>query len=94
MSLEWEAFDKVENEGGRADCQDDWNTFSIMRTSQYYTWTSDMLKSYIHDFHVANERGWNLVTEKYGRMMESTAPDRYAQIRDSLPEIPEEKEIL
>jgi hypothetical protein len=91
VSLEWEAFDKVENEGGRADCQDDWNTFSIMRTSQYYTWTSDMLKSYIHDFHVANERGWNLVTEKYGRMMESTAPDRYAQIRDSLPEIPEEK---
>ena len=57
VSLEWEAFDKVENEGGRADCQDDWNTFSIMRTSQYYTWTSDMLKSYIHDFHVANERG-------------------------------------
>lgn len=95
VTLEWEAFDKVDNEGGRADCQDDWNTFSIMRTSQYYTWTPEMLKSYIHDFHAANEKGWNLITEKYGRMMESTAPLKYAEIKDSLPEIPEaKKEII
>lgn len=95
VSLEWEAFDKVENEGGRADCQDDWNTFSIMRKSQYYTWTEEMLKSYISDFHRANDRGWNLITEKYGRMMESTAPLKYAQIRDSFPEIPAvKKEII
>ena len=95
VSLEWEAFDKVENEGGRADCQDDWNTFSIMRKSQYLTWTEEMLKSYIGDFRRANEKGWNLITEKYGRMMESTAPLRYAQIRDSLPELPEmKKEII
>ncbi len=95
VSLEWEAFDKVDNEGGRADCQDDWNTFSIMRKSQYYTWTDDMLKSYIGDFHRANDRGWNLITEKYGRMMESTAPLRYAQIRESLPKLPDvKKEII
>ncbi|MBD5396121.1 MAG: DUF4125 family protein [Lachnospiraceae bacterium] len=95
VTLEWEAFDKVDNEGGRADCQNDWNTFSIMRTSQYYTWTNEMLKSYIHDFHVANEKGWNLITEKYGRMMESTAPSRYAEIKGSLPAIPEvKKEII
>ena len=95
VSLEWEAFDKVENEGGRADCQDDWNTFSIMRKSQYYTWTVEMLKSYISDFHNANDKGWNLITEKYGRMMESTAPLKYAQIKDSLPELPEvKKEII
>ncbi len=95
ISLEWEAFDKVENEGGRADCQDDWNTFAIMRKSQYYTWTEEMLKSYIKDFHRANDRGWNLITEKYGRMMESTAPLKYAQIKDSFPEIPEvKKEII
>ena len=95
VTLEWEAFDKVDNEGGRADCQNDWNTFSIMRTSQYYTWTNEMLKSYIHDFHVANEKGWNLITEKYGRMMESTAPSRYAEIKGSLPVIPEvKKEII
>lgn len=95
ISLEWEAFDKVENEGGRADCQNDWNTFSIMRKSQYYTWTEEMLKSYIRDFHRANDRGWNLITEKYGRMMESTAPLKFMQIKDSLPEIPKaKKEII
>ncbi len=91
VSLEWKAFDKVENEGGRAQCQDDWNTFSIMRKSQYLTWTQEMLRSYIGDFRRAEEKGWNLITEKYGRMMESTAPSRFAQIKDSLPEIPEMK---
>lgn len=95
VSLEWEAFDKVENEGGRAECQDDWNTFSIMRKSQYYTWTEEMLKSYIRDFHRANDKGINLITEKYGRMMESTAPFKYRQIKDAFPEIPEaKKEII
>ncbi len=95
VSLEWEAFDKVENEGGRADCQDDWNTFSIMRKSQYYTWTEEMLQSYISDFRRAKDRGWNLITEKYGRMMESTSPRRFLEIKDSFPAIPPmKKEII
>ena len=94
VSLEWEAFDQVENEGGRADCQDDYNTFSIMRKSQYQTWTVEMLRSYIHDFRAANDNGWNLITEKYGRMMESTAPDRYGQIKESLPFISEDKKHI
>lgn len=94
VSLEWEAFDKVDNEGGRADCQDDWETFSIMRKSQYLTWTPDMLKSYIHDFRAANDNGWNLIAEKYGRMMKSTAPERYEQIKDRFPEVPEVKEEI
>lgn len=94
VSLEWEAFDKVENEGGRAQCQDDWNTFSIMRKSQYLAWTEEMLKSYIHDFNSAGEKGWNLITEKYGRMMESTAPARYEQLKDSFPHIPEMKKAI
>lgn len=95
VQLEWKAFDHVKNEGGRADCQDDFQTFSIMRKSQYQTWSVDLLKSYIHDFRKANENGWNLITEKYGRMMESTTPTRYAQIKDSLPQISEaKKEII
>ncbi len=94
VRLEWEAFDKVVNEGGRADCQDDFNTFTIMRTSQYYNWTEEMLKSYIIDFHRANDRGWNLVTEKYGRMMESTAPHRYQEMKESFPVIPKEKKQI
>lgn len=95
VSLEWQAFDKVQNEGGRAECQDDWNTFSIMRKSQYLTWNEEMLRSYISDFHRANDRGWNLITEKYGRMMESTAPSRYQEIKDQFPQLPDvKKEII
>ena len=71
ISREWKQFDKVKNEGGRAECQDDWNTFSLMRRSQYDAWTE--------------EKGWNLITEKYARMMESTAPVRFEELRDSLP---------
>lgn len=85
VKLEWDAFDKVINEGGRAGCQDDWTTFSIMRKSQYLTWSEDMLESYIYDFNEAAKKGWNLITEKYGRMEASTAPDRYALIESSLP---------
>lgn len=95
IKLEWEAFDAVKNIGGRAGCQDNWNTFSLMRKSQYLAWTEEMLTSYIHDFHRAKENGWNLITEKYGRMMESTDPVYYAKIKDSLPQIPEaKKEII
>ncbi len=95
VALEWEAFDQVDNEGGRADCQDDWNTFSLMRKSQYMTWNTDMLRSYISDFRRAKDKGWNLITEKYGRMMESTAPLQYAKLKDSLPVLPDvKKEII
>lgn len=95
VALEWEAFDKVDNEGGRADCQDDWNTFFVMRSSQYATWTEEMLRSYIHDFRVANNNGWNLIAEKYARMMESTTPSRYEALKDSLPDLSEEqREII
>ena len=91
VTLEWQNFDKVENEGGRADCQDDWGTFSIMRTSQYLTWTEEMLLSYIQDFEDAMAKGWNLITEKYGRMMESTAPERFEEIKNRFPHLAEEK---
>lgn len=94
VSLEWKAFDQTKNEGGRADCQNDLFTFAIMRKSQYLTWTEDMLKSYIEDFKAANEIGWNLITEKYGRMEESTAPDKWEQIKDAFPAVSDEKKAL
>ena len=94
VMLEWQAFDKVINEGGRASCQDDWATFSIMRRSQYDTWTDEMLESFIDDFYSANEQGWNLITEKYGRMEESTAPEEYAKIKDALPPVSDKKRAI
>lgn len=89
--LEFTAFDKVKNYGGRADCQDDWFTFSIMRKSQYYTWDEEMLLQYYYDFTREYQNGHNLIEEKYGRMMESTAPAEYARIAASFPAISDEK---
>ena len=91
IGLEWEAFDLTQNEGGRAGCQDDWETFSIMRRSQYETWPAELLESYLSDLLAAKAEGRNLITEKYGRMMESTAPAEYAKIRDALPALSEEQ---
>ena len=94
VSLEWEAFDKVQNEGGRASCQDNWTTFEIMRKSQYLEWKYEMLVSFINDFKEANARGWNLIAEKYGRMEKSTAPDRYALIESEMPPHTERQDAL
>lgn len=88
---EWQQFDKVKNEGGRADCQDDWNTFSIMRKSQYRTWPDELLVSYYDDLLKAEEKGWNLIMEKYARMMESTAWEQYQELKKDLPERSEKR---
>lgn len=92
--LEFEAFDKVQNEGGRASCQNDWYTFSIMRKSQYLTWDRTMLQQYLYDFEREYARGHNLITEKYGRMMESTAPEKYEEIKGHFPVLTEEKKRI
>jgi len=94
VKLEWEAFDKVENLGGRAGCQDDWNTFSVMRKSQYLAWPEDLLASFFIDFTEANAKGWNLITEKYGRMMESTAPEEYEALKEQFPPCSEQKRAI
>lgn len=85
VKLEWRQFDKVQNEGGRADCQDDFATFEIMRKSQYLTWNEELLYSYYNDLSEAESRGWNLIMEKYARMMKTTAPLKYAELEKNLP---------
>ena len=91
VELEWKQFDKVKNEGGRADCQNDWNTFSIMRKSQYMAWTEELLRSYYEDLQAAERKGWNLITEKYARMMKTTAPEKYTKLEKELPALSEER---
>ena len=91
---EFVAFDKVQNEGGRASCQNNWPTFKIMRMSQYLTWDEEMLLQYLADFQIAISKGRNMIEEKYARMMESTAPEQYASFKEKLPTIPEEKRII
>lgn len=91
---EFEAFDKVQNEGGRASCQNNWPTFKVMRMSQYMTWTEDMLLQYLYEFKTNYEHGRNMVEEKYARMMESTAPEDYATFADQLPTLSKEKKAI
>ncbi len=92
IELEWEAFDKVRNQGGRASCQDDYDTFLIMRKSQYLEWNEELLQSFLTDLQNANLVGWNLIAEKYARMMESTEPEQYKVVADTLPIITEDKQ--
>lgn len=95
VKYEWTEFDQVQNEGGRASCQDDWQTFSIMRKSQYMTWSKEMLSEYLWHINDSLKKGRNLITEKYGRMMESTAPEEYEKIKDAFPVLSSKrKEIM
>lgn len=94
VKKEWEQFDKVVNTGGRAGCQDDWETFDIMRRSQFSIWSTEALQSYLDDLTQAEEKGRNLLSEKYAYMMQDTAPEEYKQIADRLPALSEEKKKL
>ncbi len=85
VKLEFEAFDKVQNIDGRANCQDDWPYFNVMRTSQYMTWPDDMLSELLKLWEHNKATGWNMITEKYARMMESTDPERYKELEKNLP---------
>ncbi|MBQ8307067.1 MAG: DUF4125 family protein [Blautia sp.] len=91
---EWDFFQKVQNEGGRAGCQDDWTTFEIMRTSQFETWSDELLTSYQQDLEEAAEAGRNPLAEKYAYMMKYTSPEEYSRMEKLLPPIPPEKQAL
>jgi len=89
--LEWEFFDKVKNIGGRASCQDDFPTFEIMRKSQYLAWDIPMLESWKADLLQYKRDGGNPITLKYAYMMAHTSPAEFAEIKDSLPPVDDEK---
>lgn len=91
VAMEWQQFDKVQNRGGRASCQDNWETFSVMRKSQFMTWPTGLIRSYCNDLSEAKDEDRNLVAEKYGRMMESTAPEEYESIKLHFPTRSEER---
>lgn len=94
VAAEWAMFQEVHNAGGRASCQDDYRTFSINRRSQFLSWSEEAVKSYLADCGAAREKGRNLLTEKYARMMRWTAPEEYAAIESVLPPVSEEAAAL
>ena len=89
---EWQQFQQTDNEGGRAACQGNWPMFRQMRLSQFLTWPEPLLNSYAKDLDEADRIGRNLITEKYGRMMSSTAPDDYRRdIEPYIPKLPDDR---
>lgn len=87
VAQEWAMFDEVQNQGGRADCQNNPKEFEIMRSSQLKTWSDEVLQSYLNDLITAGYAGRNLLTEKYAYMMEYTHPAEFQAIKQFLPEI-------
>ena len=73
----------MQNVGGRASCQNNWPFFYVMRKSQYMTWTDEMLECICNLWEENKAKGWNMITEKYGRMMEHTSPEEYEKIKDN-----------
>ncbi|MCK9276055.1 MAG: DUF4125 family protein [Syntrophales bacterium] len=87
IESEQKMFQAVPNMGGRAACQDDVETFRIMRSSQMASWPEAMLESYRNDLKNAEIAERNMFTEKYARMMRSTSPLEYSRIEHLLPHI-------
>ena len=94
IDIEWEMFQDVKNEGGQADCQRDQETFRIMRYSQFKTWPDPLLESYEKDLEEGKKSGWNLLMEKYARMMKTTTPEKYKEIEHILPALNQDREEL
>jgi hypothetical protein len=84
IDAEWEMFHNVPNIGGTALCQEDRRTFEINRFAQAMSYSEAVLESYLNDLSEAKNINRNLMTEKYGRMMESTSPEEYAQLEHLL----------
>lgn len=95
IEAEWSMFDQVNNEGGRAACQNDEWTFYAMRYSQHSAFSEMTLESYEHDIQEAVQQGRNLLTEKYAYMMEYTDPVYFDEnLRKHVPVIGAAKEEL
>ncbi|MBR5931311.1 MAG: DUF4125 family protein [Lachnospiraceae bacterium] len=94
IEMEWDMFQKTQNVGGRAWCQDDYKQFDGNRRAQFESWDEKTLQLYLKDLQEAERAGQNLVTLKYAYMMETTSPLEYLRLKDQLPEIDAEKRLL
>ena len=62
ISREWAMFQKTQNIGGRAACQDQFDTFYVNRYAQHSAWSAETLESYRNDLIAAEMAGRNLIT--------------------------------
>ena len=89
VKIEYSMFKKLNNIGGEASCQKNYDYFKLMRESQYLTYNMELLKSYLHDLELAVDNNYNLLEIKYGFMEQTTDPANYEKIKDRLPKLSE-----
>ncbi len=53
---------------GKSSCQDYPESFKLHRRAQFSCWSRETLQSYLNDLEKAEEKGTNLMTQKYARM--------------------------
>lgn len=94
LAIEWQMFQSVHNRKGRANCQSDEHTFTIMRLSQFSAWDEATLTSYYQDILETKKNGRNIMTEKYAYMMAKTHPNEFELIQNYLPAVSMEKRQL
>lgn len=91
IQREWDFFQEVHNIGGRASCQDNFETFYLQRKGQFEVFYPEVNESYLKDLKLYKETGRNPIMEKYAYMMESTDKAYYDTIKDQLPVRSEEQ---
>lgn len=94
LEREWDFFQRANNKGGRAECQNNRDEFIVMRKSQWETLPTEILISYLDDLKEAEKNKINLVVEKYARMMKYSVPEEYKEIEKHLMKSSENKEKL
>ena len=91
IQTEYAMLGRVNNLGGPAACQEQWNAFRLMRASQFMTWSGALLESYAQDLEEAEAEGRNLLFEKYAWMMQPALPAEFAKVRHVLPTFSERR---
>ena len=94
VAAEWDFFQQTQNAGGRASCQNNPDTFGVMRRSQFLCWSTEALASYARDLEDCKARGAKPVAAKYAYMMERTHPGEYRKIADQLPPVSDGKKAM
>lgn len=93
LNLEWEMFHNV-NGDTRAVCQQNRQTFEIMRRAQYEAWSDEAVAAFLEDIEAAHAEGRNLSREKYIHMMKTTDPEGYKAFKNELPAADPVREAL